>query len=264
MLSEKIKTGLWFLKRPTHWMYAVALIQRKFQCNKDTPLLRSNAKKWASQQTVLVNEALFTIGLLNKTGGDIPTLPDALIVEAEVMADTSQVKMGGPGDLALLYAAALLSKATRVIETGVAYGWSSLAILAALEKQDGAKLVSVDMPYPKMGNENWVGVVVSERFRSNWHLIREPDRNGLKKAIALFDNAIDLCHYDSDKSYQGRRFAYPILWNALRPGGIFISDDIQDNLAFKEFVGTHNTSFAVTEFQGKYVGIVSKPPLPTS
>ena len=46
---------------------------------------------------------------------------------------------------------------------------------------------------------------------------------------------LDLCHYDSDKSYYGRRWAYPKLWEALKTGGIFISDDIQDNWAFKEF-----------------------------
>ncbi len=65
------------------------------------------------------------------------------------MAKKSQVSMGGPGDLQLLHAAVYLSGAKRIIETGVAYGWSSLAILSAIEKRPEAKLVSVDMPYPK-------------------------------------------------------------------------------------------------------------------
>jgi predicted O-methyltransferase YrrM len=86
-------------------------------------------------------------------------------------------------------------------------------------------------------------------------LIREPDRNGIKKAISILNGTVDLVHYDSDKSYQGRNFGYPLLWDALREGGIFISDDIQDNMAFREFVSKEGAPFAVTESQGKYVGI---------
>ena len=66
---------------------------------------------------------------------------------------------GGAGDIGLLYNAVLQSKAKRVIETGVAYGWSTLAILAAMEANGRGQLVSVDMPYPKMRNENFVGIV---------------------------------------------------------------------------------------------------------
>ena len=47
--------------------------------------------------------------------------------------------------------------------------------------------------------------------------------------------SIDLCHYDSDKSWWGRAYAF-LLWKALKPGGLFISDDIQDNMFFAEFV----------------------------
>ena len=49
------------------------------------------------------------------------------------------------------------------------------------------------------------------------------------------------------------------MWNALRSGGVFVSDDIQDNMAFKEFVNTRSLPFAVTEYEQKYVGILRKP-----
>ncbi len=39
-----------------------------------------------------------------------------------------------------------LKGAQRVVETVVAYGWSSLAILAAMQAGAGGRLVSVDMP----------------------------------------------------------------------------------------------------------------------
>ena len=69
---------------------------------------------------------------------------------------------------------------------------------------------------------------------------------------------LDLCHYDSDKTYYGRRWAYPKLWKALRPGGIFVSDDIQDNFAFREFVESRSLDYRVVESQGKYVGVCRK------
>ncbi len=141
----------------------------------------------------------------------------------------------------------------------MAYGWSSLAVLAALEANGKGRLASVDMPYPKLNNEAWVGVAVPQRLRSRWTLVREPDRWGLKKALRHLGGSIDLCHYDSDKSYDGREYGYALMWRALRSGGLFISDDIQDNLAFRDFVAGLGAPMAVTEYQGKYVGIVRKP-----
>ena len=82
--------------------------------------------------------------------------------------------------------------------------------------------------------------------------------NGIKKGLSILNYSIDFCHYDSDKSYYGRTYAYPLLWKSLSPGGVFISDDIQDNLAFKEFVEEKKTDFAVTEYKGKFVGITRK------
>jgi hypothetical protein len=119
--------------------------------------------------------------------------------------------------------------------------------------------LSVDMPYAKRDNEPFVGIVVPEALRAHWTLVRLPDRNGLKHAIARLGCRIDFCHYDSDKTYYGRSFAYPLMWSALEPGGVFISDDIQDNMRFAEFVTEQGVEFAVTECAGKYVGICRKP-----
>jgi len=69
---------------------------------------------------------------------------------------------------------------------------------------------------------------------------------------------VDIAHYDSDKSYRGRVFGYAIIWNALKPGGLFMSDDIQDNMAFAHFVAQKSLNFGVTESDGKYVGIAVK------
>lgn len=158
-----------------------------------------------------------------------------------------------------MHSVAALSDIRKPVETGVAYGWSSLALLAGMGPRDGARLVSVDMPYPKMGAETAVGVVVPEALRDRWTLVREPDRRGLDKAIACQGGRIDLAHYDSDKSWWGRRYGYARLWDALSSGGYFVSDDIQDNLAFAQMVERLGLPFAVTSSGGKFIGALRKP-----
>lgn len=217
-------------------------------------LRRAEACEWAEELAVSRDEAFRLIGL----GKDVPGLSPQLVEEGTRLARQSGVEMGGPADMDLLHRAILAIGARRVIETGVAYGWSSLAVLAALRETDGY-LVSVDMPYPKANNEPFVGIVVPQTLRGRWTLIRRPDRNGLKQAIARFGGQIDLCHYDSDKSYPGRRFAYPLLWSALRPGGLLISDDISDNFAFRDFFDRLGQPYVVIRGDGKHVGIARKP-----
>lgn len=253
-MIEKLRTALWFAQRPSHWQHAVALTWRKLLPNKDAPELRAMARAWAVEHAVPVTEALNKVGIY----GDARGMDPMLLEYGTELAAKSAAKMGGPGDLDLLSDAVRMTTACRVIETGVAYGWSSLAILAAMETNGRGELISVDMPYPKMGNEDFVGIVVPERLRDHWKLIRQPDRPGLEKAIAAFDGKIDLCHYDSDKSWWGRGYAFPLLWDALMPGGLFIADDIQDNLFFAEFAKSKDLPFAVTMSEGKYVGLIRK------
>ena len=91
-----------------------------------------------------------------------------------------------------------------------------------------------------------------------WNLQRLPDIKGIPLALKKMNHQIDLCHYDSDKSYTGRMWASPLLWKALKKGGIFIADDINDNIAFKEFSEQKNQKPIIVEHQNKYVGILIK------
>ncbi len=256
-MIAKLKTLYWFVSRPAFYWHGLELFLRKFRLNYDSPDYVFRATKWAKQNVVSVEKALHTIGLIEE-GIPIPTLDKQLISEANSLAQKSKVQMGGAGDIELIYAATHLSKANFVIETGVAYGWSSLSILAAFNNSCSPLLVSIDMPYPKMDNEDYVGIVIPSFLKEYWHLIRKPDRKGIISGLKMFDQPIDLCHYDSDKSYYGRSYAYPLLWNSLKEGGIFISDDIQDNFAFKDFVESMDLVYAVTEYKGKYIGITRK------
>ena len=168
--------------------------------------------------------------------------------------------MGGGAELDLLYSLVQATEARRIVETGVALGWSSLAILSAIAQRRGAKLVSVDLPYLSQNTDHLVGLAVPVELRKSWTLIRSADREGLPKALALA-SPVDFAHYDSDKSYEGRLWSYDKLWPALRPGGVLMSDDISDNLAFIDFCASvRRTPVLVQSRQEyKFVGLVKKP-----
>ena len=242
------------MRRPSFWKHTLHLIIRKILTNHDTIYYQTKAEKWASQNCISYKEALKILGIQGAMNG----LSRSIIKDSKILAGKSLIRMGGPGDLDLLFDAVHLTNAKKIIETGVAYGWSSLAILHAISLKKEGRLISIDMPYPKMGNEPYVGIAIPDNLKKNWTLIREPDRSGLKKAINLLGGSIDLCHYDSDKSWWGRAYAYPLLWKALKPGGLFISDDIQDNMYFFEFVSSMSLKYAIIKSNGKYVGIIRK------
>ena len=258
-MFEKIKTLLWFLKQPKLYPQLVHLIKSRV-LDHDVEKERKLAKQWCREKAISAGEAFFNI--TGKQMESIYQIFGSDIKDAEKRAKQCPISMGGPGDVDLLYNLAEHVQANNVIETGVAYGWSSLAILLSLGKREGARLISSDMPYAKVGNEDYVGCVVADELRSHWRLIRLPDRQSLPKAIAELGE-IDMCHYDSDKSYRGKKWAYRILWSALRTGGMFVSDDISDDFAFRDFcVDTKRTPLVIRSYADtnveKYVGILIK------
>jgi predicted O-methyltransferase YrrM len=248
-----LATVLWLSKRPTFYPHLLALTAQQLRGSAGDDQLDA-ATRWASERAVPLEEGFDRLGLAMPAN---KSLPAELLEEAANRAAMSSVKMGGAAALELLYRAILSIGAMRVVETGVAYGWSSLAALAALRETGGA-LASVDMPYPNWNNEPFVGIVVPDDLRERWTLIRRPDRGGLSRAIASFGGTIDLCHYDSDKRYAGRMYGYGLLWRALRSGGLLISDDIIDNFGFRDFCDRVGVASTVILTEDKLVGMAVK------
>ena len=52
--------------------------------------------------------------------------------------------------------------------------------------------------------------------------------------------------------------SYEKLYNYLNKNGIFISDDINDNFAFKNFVEKKKLRFNTIKFKNRYLGIILK------
>ncbi len=219
---------------------------------------RAEATRWCQQRSVSSFKAI-EILTGNERVLSIEELFPEFLANAQQIVNDLPVKMGGEADLELLYYLAEKWQAKTIVETGVAYGWSSSIFLLSLQHRPGGKLFSTDMPYPKMNNESFVGCVVPDELKSNWTLVSLPDRQALTKIKRKIEE-IDLCHYDSDKSYRGRMWAYKKLWHILRSGGLFISDDVNDNVAFRDFSNKLGLKPIVVfyEPENKYVGILVK------
>jgi predicted O-methyltransferase YrrM len=254
-LVEQLKTFAWYAADRRRRSALLPLVRAKLAPH---PKERSGVEacRLCEAQAMTTAEALERLAPKRRPIVVADVFADTM-TEAEQRCAASPVRMGGPGDMDLLFNLAETIEAKTAVETGVAYGWSSLALLLSLGPRWG-RLVSTDLPYAKAGNEPYVGVAVPDGLRAGWTLIRQADRGALPLALRK-TGTIDLCHYDSDKSYAGRRFAYPRLWRALRPGGYFISDDIGDNIAFHEFADEVGVQPTVVLTLGKFVGVIRKP-----
>lgn len=165
--------------------------------------------------------------------------------------------LGGGGLYPLLYFITRYVKPSSILETGVAAGWSSCAFLEAIKINGKGKLYSSDFPYFRLPNpEKYIGILVDESLKSNWDLYIDGDEKNIPIILNKLD-AIDMFHYDSDKSYSGREMVMFAIQTKLSQNSIILMDDIQDNSFFYDYIESNNIQeWYVFEFQGKYVGMI--------
>lgn len=170
------------------------------------------------------------------------------------------VDLGGGGySAALLFLTRLLEPQV-VVETGVAAGYSSAAILTGLAANGSGRLWSSDFPYFRLDKpERYIGVVVDDSIKGPWTLLIEGDEQNLPKIAAQIDH-IDLLHYDSDKSYAGRANALDTLRNKISTETVVVFDDIQNNNHFMDLVASWDRDWWVFEWMGKYLGVLGRLP----
>lgn len=165
----------------------------------------------------------------------------------------SPVRFGGGGASSLLYFMVRWRRPETVVETGVAAGWSTSAILAAMERNGSGHLWSSDFPYYKQkGAADAIGFIVDQSLRHRWTLYKDGDVANLSRILAEVRN-IDLFHYDSDKSYAGRARALKQVGPKLSREAIVMFDDIQDNRHFQDIAGPDAVVFPEG---GKYAGLL--------
>ena len=254
-ISEIGSTFFAYLKRPDLYPELRRKIWKNI-FNRSSGLRgKEDAEKWCA--SLAISEKDFIENILKTTFVPFEKLfPDEFASALQAQAK-APVKMGGAGSLSVIYYINEFANAKKSIETGVAYGWSSFAALASLVSRNGT-LYSSDMPYILQNqSSDFVGCVIPEKYRNNWNLFRFADKESLPKIFAKSDS-FDVVHYDSDKTYDGRLWAYNLLWSKLKKGGVFMSDDIGDNAAFKDYCEKNNRQAYIIEFDGKYAGVIIK------
>ncbi len=146
-----------------------------------------------------------------------------------------------------------------VIETGVARGFTTACILAALEANGAGHLHSIDLPPLGIDAHGFTGQAVPCRLRHRWTLYRGPSRRLLPRLLARV-GALDLFLHDADHAYEAQQEEYRKVWPYLRSGGMLISDDIA-NPAFLEFAAETGTRPYLIEQPGKPfpAGVLMRP-----
>lgn len=180
---------------------------------------------------------------------------------------------GGPFSFANaeLYTLVRGTRSMTVVETGVAAGVSSALILAALIKNGGGRLVSIDLPNPhSTGYSNLDGVVervwtpaslgsgwiVPSRLRSNWNLKLGSSVDLLGPSLEELGE-IDFFFHDSEHSFSNMKFEFELAWPHIRQGGVLYADDVSMNEAFQDFFAAEHGE-AVGGTTPAYRGLMRK------
>jgi predicted O-methyltransferase YrrM len=120
-----------------------------------------------------------------------------------------------------------------VLETGVAYGVSSVFILKALEVNGRGTLHSVDLPPLRSEYKRFWGIAVPEALKDRWRLHRGSSARVLPRLLREI-RTIDLFVHDSLHTRGNMRREFDTVWPHLRNGAVLMADDVERNRAFSE------------------------------
>lgn len=215
---------------------------------------RAAAIEWARPQAVAIPE--WCAGRDAVLWDEAKEYGAGLRARATALGEQLGVEIGGGARAELLYFVTRRLRPRVVVETGVLHGFSSAAVLAALDRNgDGGRLLSSDFPYFREADpERLIGVLVPDEHRDRWTVLLKGDRDNLPKLLAEIDR-IDMFHYDSDKTYAGRAFAMRLVEPLLSDAAAVLMDDIQDNLFFRDWSRRRSRRANVLGGGAAFVGV---------
>jgi predicted O-methyltransferase YrrM len=134
------------------------------------------------------------------------------------------------GTSLFIYLLARLRRPATILETGVANGYSSFVWLSALRRNGAGRLHSVDVRQD-------AGPLVDDELRRRWerHVLDAARLERHFAALVSKVGPIDLFFHGAGHGYLAQRFEYESAWSAMTPGGLLVSDDVQESRAFVEF-----------------------------
>lgn len=217
------------------------------------PSHREAAIQWADGRAE--STADFAAGLDPELWAESEVWAAKFRTVARTRLDEKAVPLGGAGHFQLVHFLVRYLRPKVVLETGVAAGYTSQAILSALEQNGEGVLYSSDFPYFRLVEpERYVGCLVDDDLRARWHLGLNGDRANLAEFVPQMDQ-IDFVHYDSDKSVEGRAFVMDLIQAKLSADAVIVMDDIDDNTYFRDWVASSGTPCRVFGGGRKFVGL---------
>lgn len=167
-----------------------------------------------------------------------------------------------------LYALVRNRRPLTVVETGVAAGISSYAILQALQDNGQGHLYSIDLPDTGLQRPRVLpkgeptGFLVPGSLRKGWTLRMGDSKTELPRLLRELET-IDFFIHDSLHEYEHMTFEYRAAWPRIRRGGMLFSDDVDRNDAFQDFCKEVGVQGTVREHKEEgyvtRIGWVEKP-----
>jgi len=158
-----------------------------------------------------------------------------------------------------LFSICYFSQPELIIETGVAYGFSSSYILLALNLLKKGKLISIDVLLRKEHKPEKFGIAIPTELKERQQLIIGKSTEELKK-ILQGDIKIDIFMHDSLHTYKYMMEEFQIAWPFIKKHGFLVSDDVSDNNAFLDFSENvrRKPIIIFDEIKKTYFGLIQK------
>ena len=147
---------------------------------------------------------------------------------------------GEPGLVRAAWCLARHCRPARIVETGVARGVTTRFVLEALARNGTGHLWSIDLP--PLGDRALtaqVGSAVPPSLHDRWTYVYGSSRRRLSPLLDQLGE-IDVFVYDSRHTERNVLFELDHAWNAMKPGGVLIVDDVDLNRGLHSFRATHH------------------------
>jgi predicted O-methyltransferase YrrM len=230
---------------------------------RGTPIIQPRLRDlWKVSERVTVRTGEFVEFLLGR-----PAAPGTLTDGERVLAEVDRRRRNGgagyPADYAVtpheaiaLYALARELAPAQAVETGVADGVSSAMLLSGLSDAHAGRLTSVDLD-PGVGS-----LVRGTPLAARWDLQVVPPGRASGPAIERILRSlapIGLFFHDSAHDYAAHRRDLLAAYANLGPGGLIVSDDVDNSFAFCDVAERVQRPCAFLVTPHKVLGGLTKP-----